>query len=146
MQELSRHTEKLPVKLTSEEVSEKGQRLAQLEGDLAQHIAMMKSIASTNNARKKEIEAQIFQLASVMRDGVELRDIAVKCMLDGTQVVEVREDTGAAIRPPRDPRPDEKQKRLFESEEEEEDDQLGTAESLFSSGKHTTRDPEEGDA
>jgi chromosome segregation ATPase len=116
MQEISRHNERLPVKLTEQDLRERGARLAQLEGDLAQHNAAMKSAQSTMAARKKEIESKIFQVAQTMRDGEELRDVLVACMMDEGKVLEIRLDTNTALGPAREPRPDEMQGRLFEVE------------------------------
>jgi hypothetical protein len=116
MHEISRHTERLPVKLTETELSERGRRLAQLEGDWGQHVTAMKSQQSLLAARKKELEAKIAQLAQTMRDGEELREVPVAVMLDDGKVLEVRTDTGQALGPPREPRPEEMQQKLFEPE------------------------------
>ena len=127
---ISYHMERLPVPLTVEEYRQKAERLAALEGDLASHVADMKSKQSTMAARKKEIESLIYQLAAVMRDKAELRDVQVNVVIDAGEALELRADTQEVLRR-RPPRPEERQGALFRDvnpQEEENEDDDGSAE------------------
>lgn len=127
---ISTHTERLQVLLTEEEFTKRAKRVAQLHGDLQQHVSQTKSAEAVAAARKKEIEAVISQLAEQMRSGEEQRDVTVNVFLDAGEALEVRADTEEVLRR-RPIRPDEKQGALFddlnkapdtEGEEEKEDD------------------------
>lgn len=110
---ISQHVERLPVLLTQDELRQRGIRLAELEGNWATHCQTMKSEQSTLAARKKELEAQIQQVAATVRDGKEWRDVTVSVVLDGGEALELRADTSEVLRR-RPIREDEAQAKLFE--------------------------------
>src|SRR3954469_6055820 len=95
---ISTHTEPLPVQLTPAEFHQRATRVAQLHGDLSTHTAQMKSSAAVAGARKKELEAQITQLAEQMRSGEETRDVTVAVVLDANEALEIRVDTEEILR------------------------------------------------
>jgi hypothetical protein len=109
---ISSHTERHPVKLTPAEFASRATRIAQLHGDLGEHIRRTKSEASTAAARKKELEAVIAQLAEAMRNGEETRDVLVNIIIDNGEALEIRDDTEEVLRR-RALRPDEKQAKMF---------------------------------
>jgi chromosome segregation ATPase len=116
---LSTHSEKLSCKLTEREVREKGQRLAALQGDLANHSAHSDDVKSQLKATEKRISAQITEVAAVIRSGSELRETTVDVYEDGGEALEIRRDTNEVVTK-RALRDDERQRCLFEKEPAEE--------------------------
>lgn len=89
-------TRTLPVKLTGDELLEKGARLAQIEDDVTSEKARQLDHKETMKARLAALEAERSAVASSLRRGIEYRDVKVDQLADYElgKVREVRTDTG----------------------------------------------------
>lgn len=122
---IARRVEELQVKLNDGEIQERGEWLAQLEGELTSHALFEQQRKQELKAKRSELESKIAKLASNIRSKSEIREVEVLSFLDKGEVLNVRQDTSEVIsrRPPRD---DERQSTLFtdEPDDEPEDEDL----------------------
>jgi hypothetical protein len=87
------------VRLTSNELLEFGERLAQVEDDIATENAQQEDTKKGMKARISALEARRTELASIVRRKHETRDVQVDLVAtaDDGKVREVRQDTGEVI-------------------------------------------------
>lgn len=106
-------TERLPVKLTEDEIREKGKKLAQLMHDKTEVEVEAKNTAAGFKLRIKDIESAGSTLAHEIKSGKEMRQVEVHEQFDYRRgVVEVlRADTMEPIFS-RALKPEERQERL----------------------------------
>lgn len=106
------HVEVLPVRLSPDELRDRGEKLAGLEGQYIEHKAETKAQSKTRKEEEGRLELSIYQLASHIREKCEPREIEVEVRIAGKgQVAEVRLDTGEIIRE-RPLREEEKQEEI----------------------------------
>lgn len=110
---LKTEPENLPVKLTQDEIRERGERLAAKEGELESHIQRAKQVKADLTANEKRLEADIQSLSLQIRDKSELRQIPCDHIADYKRGVVrvVRQDTEQVVRE-RAIEESEKQRRL----------------------------------
>ncbi len=96
---LLKTTERLPVKLTEDELLDFGQRLAQVESDASTHAAHADSVKKELKAKETALDAERSRLAGIVRSKHEPRDI--DCHLIGyfetNRVNTIRLDTGEVV-------------------------------------------------
>lgn len=98
-EERKKHSEfeqQLPVKLTQEELLERGSLLAQLHADFAQHTVHAESIKKDLKAKETALEAEASRVAGIVRTGFEPRSVTVQRWFDYHRNVkfDLRVDTG----------------------------------------------------
>ena len=92
------HVESLPVRLSPDELRDRGERLAALEGQYVTHKADTKAKARTRKEEEGRLELDIYCLATVIREKAEPRPVEVEVRMAGkASVVEMRTDTGDAF-------------------------------------------------
>lgn len=110
---LKTEPENLPVKLTQDEIRERGERLAAKEGELESHMQNAKQVKAGLTANEKRLEADIQNLSLQIRDKSELRLVQCDHIADYKRGVVrvVRQDTEQVVRE-RAIEESEKQRRL----------------------------------
>ena len=96
---IARHTEDLTCQLTTEEVIERGARLAEVEHELAKHARHKQQVASQLKTEEKRLEAERHNLAQQVRSRCEMRPVEVEELADyvrGT-VSTLRTDSGQVV-------------------------------------------------
>jgi hypothetical protein len=95
------HTEmqKLPCKLTADDITRKTQELVQLEQSEALQKAGKKAKVSELNAQLKQVRADIEQRVKELSDGTEMREVEVEAQFDNAtkKVRYVRLDTNEEV-------------------------------------------------
>lgn len=119
---MDQKTRKLPVRLTDTELLAKSKELAARITELEDVEATKKSAVAQCKLKSDDLEAEIHDLAKILRTGREDREVEVKELRnDQARTIEViRIDTGEIV----ESRPmtiHELQKPLFESEEPKEE-------------------------
>lgn len=119
---LARFDERVPVKLTAEELHATGKRVARVCLDLADHEGVAKAAKKQLDARKSALEEERANLCTLLRDEAELRP--VECILEAYYTAKlartIRQDTGEVVRT-RTLESSEAQKDLFDHAAEEGD-------------------------
>lgn len=97
---IATRTDKLWVKLTDQEMLDRGQQLARVNADISDHQSHVESVKKDLKAKEAELEAKRCYLAAVVRAQSETRDVEVQVEqdTDDRRLVQViRIDTGAVI-------------------------------------------------
>lgn len=91
--------QQLPVKLTPEELLEKGQQLAHVEEKMLEHEQTADAMKKNLKAKETALIAERSNLANIVRSKHELRDVRVSIVHDygKTNVDRYRDDTGVKI-------------------------------------------------
>lgn len=112
---LSTRTSQLAVTLTDPEVRRAGEKLAQLEGEVAAHVLKAKDVTDQLKSTRSSLDGQIHALAAIIRQGFEYRPVPVRVEADfeAKKVFEIREDTGEVIGE-RDVNEQDRQASIFE--------------------------------
>lgn len=95
---LTTANELLPVKLTDDEVRDRGRELAQRVEGRTKEIQDQKAEKDRMKKDLEDIEGDIARLSRVVRSGEEDHFVAVESRLEGDMVVFVRTDTGEQLR------------------------------------------------
>ncbi len=89
----------LPVPLTTDELLARGQRLAQLQRELAAHAAKESSVKKELGKEKARLESEICVFSNVIADKAEYREVEVQSEQKNKRtVLEVRSDSGEVLR------------------------------------------------
>lgn len=89
---------KLAVRLSPEEVNQRGHQLAALEGEQLDFRMRKKNQAAALKQEETELDRRIHELAAAVRGKAELRDVEVEIRRAGrASVVELRTDTGEVL-------------------------------------------------
>lgn len=96
---ISEHIEQLPVKLTDTELLDRGQKLAKIQSDLAEHYANEESIKKQLKSKEAALEAERSKLAGAIRSKAEPRDVRVEewARFKSGVIEHIRMDTGEVI-------------------------------------------------
>lgn len=97
---LKRSTRLLPVRLTDDDLRDRGRALAQVCDDIASERARHDSIKTELKARLAKLEADRAVLSALIRRGDEERDVEVITVADYARAVavEIRTDTNDTLR------------------------------------------------
>lgn len=98
---LSRKTETLECKLNEDELLDRGQQLARVDGELREHKSHADQVKSQLKADEARLDSERHFLASCVRNKSEPRSVEVECVLDSKnrrRVLEIRLDTGEVVR------------------------------------------------
>lgn len=88
----------LPVRLSTDEVLARGQRMAQLKQDLEELKLETKTLAKERKQQAEELEQEISSLARAIREKEEKRPVDVEVRFVGNgRILEVRTDTGETL-------------------------------------------------
>lgn len=90
--------ELLPVKLTDDQVRDRGRELAQRVEGRTSEIADQKTQRDRMKKDIEDLDGDIARLSRVVRSGEEDQFVAVESRLEGEMVVSVRTDTGEQLR------------------------------------------------
>jgi hypothetical protein len=97
---IGKHVEDLSVKLSDEEVMERGNRLANIEGEIERHTSHETNVKADLKATRSRLEAERGRIAQQVRSRSELRPIEVEIVADfkAGLVRDIRVDTCATVR------------------------------------------------
>jgi hypothetical protein len=89
----------LPCPLTESELLDAGQRLAQLQGELAGHLADVKEAAQTAKTQRERLEDEIANVARSIRRRAVDREISTCVLADykTNAAITVRQDTAGEL-------------------------------------------------
>lgn len=112
---VGKKVEDLPVQLTQDEITERGQRLAAVDGEIESHLQREKEVKANLKATRSRLEAERSLLSMVVRNREEARPVRVTLHGDHEAglVFEIRDDTGEVVRT-RPLTDDDRQLRLVE--------------------------------
>ena len=117
---LERSTEDLPVRLTIEELAERGTTIGRRMESRDLEEARFDEVKERHKATLKHLDAEIGRLGRTLHTGIEYREVATVTVMNwtGECVETIREDTGAVVRS-RPLLPEEKQHELFRRKDPE---------------------------
>lgn len=89
----------LPVKLTTDELLERGQQLAQVEQSLSDHERHADSVKKDLTAKRTSLQAERSRLSRIVTDKAEQRDVRVTVTVDydERELTQMRNDTGEVV-------------------------------------------------
>jgi hypothetical protein len=107
---IAHHVERLPVKLTEEELRERGRSMARIEGEIRAHAAHCEAVKKELKSKESALAAELCRLGEILRNESEERDVDIQLEeLEGERkgrrrVAIVRMDNGEVVeeRPMRD--------------------------------------------
>lgn len=93
------HVEDVPCRITDAEKMKFGERLAQIEQELAEHSTREDELKRQLKATETRLEAERMQISGIVRSGMEPRPVRIEhwALFDSGIYQESREDTGEVL-------------------------------------------------